>query len=244
MSEDPIVTYPDLADGQLQRHFDRGILTLTINRPEKANALSTPILEAIVETFQIAEEDPETKAIVITGSGDRVFSGGADLKEMEATENDPGFLEEYFGLWEKTTKAVESFPLPTIALINGACVAGGLSLALACDIRIATENAFLSYPRIADGHLPGRHNLTHLARLVGQSRTALVMLCGFRVYASEAQQWGMVDTLLEGAHSTRDLARILDTLRGSDRNLMASAKYLIAHADEDAAWEQINNPSS
>ena len=231
--------HPDLADGQLQRDLHRGILLLTLNRPEKANALSSPILEGIIEAFEAAKEDQEIKAILITGSGDRVFSGGADLREMEAAEKDPETAEKYFSLWENTVNTMMEFPLPTIALVNGACVAGGLSLALACDIRIATENAFLSYPRVADGHLPGRHNLTRLVHLVGRSQASLVMLCGYRVNAGEAHQWGLVDTVLDMRNDIDALDAILEPLIESDRKLLSSAKHLIRNADEEAAWEQV-----
>ena len=182
MNKNPRETYRDLAGEYLDcQHID-GILTILLNRPAKANALSSEMLKGLIAMLVTAKDDPEVKVVVVTGAGDRAFSGGADLGEMQAAEQDSVFAREYFGLWDDAVNTLMDFPLPTVALVNGACVAGGLSLALACDVRIALGGAFMSYPRVAEGHVPGRHNLTQLVKLVGKSRAKLVMLFGYRVY--------------------------------------------------------------
>lgn len=237
MNNKPENLYDSHSQDLLLCQIDNGILTLTFNRPDKANALSTPMLQSIISTLEHAHKDPRLKAIILTGSGDRVFSGGADLREMEAAEKDPDFEAEYFSLWENTTNAIMNFPLPTIALINGACVAGGLSLALACDIRLATENAFMSYPRVADGHLPGRHNLTRLVQLIGESRTKMIMLLGYRIYAVEAHTWGLVDTVLGMESFADDLKSILAQARQSESVLLAATKTLIGNYNDNETWD-------
>ena len=217
-----------------------GVLTVLLNRPDKANALCSEMLKGLIVVLGTAKNDQEVKAFVVTGAGDRVFSGGADLGEMQAAEQDPAFAQEYFKLWDDAVNALMDFPLPTVALINGACVAGGLSLALACDVRTALDNAFMSYPRVAEGHLPGRHNLTHLTKLVGKSRANLVMLFGYRVYAQEAFAWGLVDTLLDSATEMGD---ILSSLPQGNRELLATAKTLIQNPGDDEAWAEAGSNS-
>ena len=236
------------SQGTITREFHGGILTLVLDRPARANAVSSPMLEALQAELTSAGNDPSLRAVVITGAGDRVFSGGADLAEMAFAENDPDFAASYYGLWDEALKAIQDFPLPVIALVNGACVAGGLSLALACDIRIATGNAVLSYPRIADGHLPGRHNLTGLVDLIGPSRARLVMLCGYRVGAAEAHTWGLVDTLIDrdaqssdvgsdGASDRRPSAtELLSNLGSSDPQILRITKALSRNVNDDEAW--------
>ena len=191
------------------------------------------MLKGLIAMLVTARDDPEIKVVVVTGAGERAFSGGADLAEMQAAEQDSAFADEYFGLWEDTVNTLMSFPLPTVALVNGACVAGGLSLALACDVRIALDNAFLSYPRVAEGHVPGRHNLTQLVKLVGKSRANLVMLFGYRVCAQEAQNWGLVDTVLD---SPDDMQSILEPLCRGNRKLLVATKSLIRNPGDDDAW--------
>ncbi|MEM7291934.1 MAG: enoyl-CoA hydratase/isomerase family protein [Pseudomonadota bacterium] len=226
----------NLADGELICEANGRLVTLTINRPAKANALSTPILEAIQAVCEQIESDDALTGLVITGQGDRVFSGGADLKEMQRSESDPTYADRYYGLWASVTDTLETMPIPVIASINGACVAGGLSLALACDIRVASDNAFLSYPRIADGHLPGRFNLTRLIELVGEPRTKLVMLLGKQVFAEEACQWGLVDAIIDSNSADGTFTELLAPLSASSGALIRASKALVDHADRDDAW--------
>ena len=215
------------ADGELLCQCDRGILTLTINRPKKANALSVSILEELVQQFHSVQTDKTLKAVIITAIGGRVFSGGADLKDMEKAENDAGFASTYFDLWDTVTDSIMQSRLPTFALVNGVCVAGGLSLALACDIRLATENATFSYPRVSQGHLPGRHNLTQLARLIGKPRTKMILLASHQVTAREALEWGLVEMVFDQQEIDSEVEHFLEPLRQSDPDILVKAKSLI-----------------
>ena len=237
MNQNSNQKYQELTDERLLCSVDHGVITLRFNRPDKANALSSPMLEGLISILRAAREDNEIRAVVLTGQGDRIFSGGADLKEMDRAENDLEFQRTYFGLWEEVVNELMTFPLPTLALINGACVAGGLSLALACDIRIATENAFMSYPRVADGHLPGRHNLTQLMRLVGKSKAGLIMLLGYRVYGKEAHAWGLVDTVIDSSNKQEEMERLLSALMRSDAQLLAQTKNILNNFEDDGVWE-------
>ena len=240
MNRKIIESYRDLTSEHLDCQRVDGILTILLNRPAKANALSSEMLKGLIAMLVMARDDPEIKVVVVTGAGERAFSGGADLAEMQAAEQDSAFADEYFALWEDTVNTLMDFPLPTVALVNGACVAGGLSLALACDVRIALDNAFLSYPRVAEGHLPGRHNLTQLVKLVGKSRAKLVMVFGYRVHAREAQNWGLVDTVLD---SPDDMQGILEPLCQGNRELLVTTKKLIQNPGDDDAWAAAGNIS-
>ena len=237
VSTEPLPVSRSYANGELQIEVDGGVVKLLINRPHKANALSSPILEGVLEVLEQCINADSVVCVLITGSGERAFSGGADLAEMARSEGDPNYAEQYYGLWERVTTALEASPLFTIALINGACVAGGLSLALACDVRIATKRAFLSYPRVAQGHLPGKFNLTRLVGLVGKSRAKLMLLGSRRVSASEAQLWGLVDSLVDADNAWQCLEDMLAPLRESNATLLKASKSLFQDVDDDAAWE-------
>ena len=234
-------SYSDLCAGELQCELNRHVLTLRLNRPSKANALSSSMLHGIQGVLSRVVKDKAVNAVLLTANGDRVFSGGADLKEMQQAEQDESFATTYYGLWNDVIASIENCPVPVVVLVNGACVAGGLSIALACDIRIATPNAFLSYPRIADGHLPGKYNLKRLMSVVGESRTRLIMLMGYRVHAHEAQHWGLIDTVLETSNLEEQIENLLRPLQNSDRDLLEIAGKLISPTADDSAWAWAEN---
>ena len=179
--------------------FEAGILTLKLNRPEKANAITCAMLEQIMEVLDEYLEHQSCVAVVFTGAGDRIFSGGADLAEMQAYDEEPDsdggrYLAE---TWDRALDNISTYPLPTIALINGACIAGGLSLALACDLIIGLPAAYFSYPRLSQGHLPGEFNRQHTQRRIGVSRSKAFYLAGQPIGIDTAVTWGLSDLYLE-----------------------------------------------
>jgi enoyl-CoA hydratase/carnithine racemase len=184
---------------------------VTLNRP-KANALS---LELVTELRQAVEElqaDREVRCIVITGSGDRFFSGGADIlslrKSLGAAPEENRLLPEGLRLMD----TVEACPKPVVAAVNGIAVGGGCELILACHVRIAAESAQFGLPEVTLGILPGWGGTHRLPRLVGESRALDWMLSGRMVSAAEAAQAGLVARVVpaaELAQATRELAAML-----------------------------------
>ena len=226
----------DYANGEVECSLDRGILTVILNRPRKANSITSDMLHALRQISDAVSVDYNLKAIVLTGAGEKVFSGGVDLKEVESLEINSQEEIDYYDLWASTTSALSALPIPLIALINGPCVAGGLSLSLCCDMRFALPNAFLSYPRIPEGFLPGRFNLTKLTRLIGPSRTKAILLTARRVLADEAVVWGLVEEVLSPNSWEAEFEKILEPIRSSDPRILAATKILTDNVDDNDVW--------
>lgn len=163
--------------------------TVTINRPEKANSLTNEMLLALGRAFREAAGDDALRAVIVTGSGERVFCAGADLNTLhdEVEGPDP---------WGEMVAALRSIPVLTLAAINGPCMGGGLSLALGCDIRVSVPEARFSYPVLKNNVLPGQHDVDRLRALVGPGRSAALLLGGEVVSAEDAAAWGLVDRLI------------------------------------------------
>jgi enoyl-CoA hydratase/carnithine racemase len=190
---------------------DRGdaeFATLTIDRPEKKNALSIALRDAISDQLDLLAEDPELKVLVITGRGS-CFSAGFDLDEF--AENEPAFQDRLWASSDRFHHAVLRFPVPTIAAVNGAALAGGFDLALMCDIRVAAASAFFGHPEHAFGDVI--YGLMH--DVVGGAIARDLCLTGRRVDAAEALRLGIVrevvipnDELLAAATDiAREIAR-------------------------------------
>lgn len=163
-----------------------GRLTVTIDRPEKANALTREMLEALAAAVEAA--DP-AQVLVLTGAGS-VFSAGADLGAARAgLATDP--------VWERLSAAVAGFPGLSIAALNGTVAGGACGMVLACDLRVAVTDARLFYPVMRLGYLPQPSDPGRLVGLVGPSRARLVLMSGVRVGAAEALAWGLVDRVVE-----------------------------------------------
>jgi enoyl-CoA hydratase/carnithine racemase len=166
-----------------------GVCVITLNRPEKKNSISRQLSSELIQAIDEAEKDGEIKVVVLTG-GRECFCAGADLSEVGAPQPQPGRPRPPEPV---TIDRIRDFPKPTIAAISGPCVAGGLELALACDIRVASETA-----RIGDGHIKmgligGGGSPTRISRLVGQSRAKELILTGVLVDGTEAWKIGLVN---------------------------------------------------
>ncbi len=186
-----------------------GVAVITINRPP-ANALSKATLEELNAAFDALASDANARAIVITGAGQYVFVGGADISEFVGLDEAGARASVQRGhdLFSK----IEHFPKPVIAAVNGVCVGGGNELALACDIRIAAESAKFGQPEVNLGIIPGWGGSQRLPRLVGKGRALEMMLTGDLVKADDAMRYGLVNKVVpdnEVLTQARNLARKL-----------------------------------
>ncbi len=173
-------------------HKTDAVWTLTLNRAGKANALSTGMLRSLNNHFTAAGEDRALRALIITGAGERVFCAGADLTESKG-ERDK--LEDL--LWDEVSDRLNSLPLLTLALINGHCIGGAMTLALGCDIRVSVPQASFSYPVLQNGILPGSEDATRMRALIGSGRTSALLLGAQKIDAERAEYWGLVDYVVE-----------------------------------------------
>ena len=169
------------------------ISILTINRPEKRNALNQATRDEIVDALESLEKSSESRVLVMTGAGDKAFIAGADINEFEGrtalTQR-----EAMKGL--RVFSAIEEFPKPVIAMINGFCLGGGLETALACDIRIASDTAKLGQPEINLGIIPGGGGTQRLTRLVGEGKAMEIILTGEAIDAAHAREIGLVNQVV------------------------------------------------
>ena len=184
------------------------VLLLTINRPEKKNALSLQVVRALKEAFDAAASDGDVRCVVLRGAGD-CFVAGADIAELRAR----GAEESLQGINASLFRLIEEFPWPVIAAIRGWALGGGMELAMACDIRIASESARFGQPELNLGILPAAGGMHRLPALVGMGLAKDLVLTGRLIDAPEALRAGLVsrvvseDALLDEAlAAARDCA--------------------------------------
>ena len=167
------------------------VAILTLNRPDALNALSVEMLDALDAHLNSLERDAEIRAIVLTGAGDRAFTAGADINHMrEAT---PLEARAYARRGHAVTNRLESFPKPVIAAVNGYALGGGCELALACDIRLASERAHFGLPEVNLGILPGWGGTQRMARATSPGFAKELIFTGRRVDAAEARAAGLAN---------------------------------------------------
>lgn len=166
---------------------ENSICTITLDRPEKANALTGEMLAKIANAVEAASVDPSVKAVFLTGSG-KVFSAGADLKAVQA-----GLATDT--VWERLSGAIASCPVLTIAVLNGTVAGGAMGMVLACDIRISRAETKFFYPVMKLGVLPQPSDPKRLATLIGPARAKTMLVGGKKVSAEDASRWGLIDEI-------------------------------------------------
>jgi enoyl-CoA hydratase len=170
----------------------KGPLTiLTINRPDKLNALNAKTLDELQEVFTKIKNDARVKAIILTGSGEKAFVAGADIAELNKLDMISGktFAEK----GQSVFNLIENLDKPVIAAVNGFALGGGCELALACHIRIASENAKFGQPEVNLGIIPGYGGTQRLARLINTGRAMEYILTGDMINAQEAHRIGLIN---------------------------------------------------
>jgi E-phenylitaconyl-CoA hydratase len=172
------------------------VATITINRPEALNALDPETLAGVNDAFQRANAEPEVRAVIVTGAGQTAFCTGSDLKKTMPPKE--SFAELTFGRLQRYYPfAGLDIDKPTICAVNGYALAGGMELALACDIRVASANAQFGQSEVRVGSIPAAGGTQRLPRTVGQSDAMLMMLTGDRIDANEALRVGLVSRVVQ-----------------------------------------------
>jgi enoyl-CoA hydratase len=178
---------------------ENGIWVVTLNRPNAMNALNGAMLADLDHFFSQVSEKPwsEVKAIVMTGSGDKAFVAGADIKEMSGLKETEACQFSERG--QSVLRKIEALRIPVIAAVNGFALGGGLELALACDFIYASENAKMGLPEVTLGLIPGFGGTVRLSRVVGLNRAREMMMTGDMITADEALQLGLANKVLPQA---------------------------------------------
>jgi enoyl-CoA hydratase len=171
-----------------------GILIITVDRPKVLNALNAETVAEIGQAFDAARDDDSVKAVILTGGGEKAFVAGADIREL--AEMTPVTGKEIAQKGQRVFRAIERFPKPVIAAVNGFALGGGCELALACHIRIASDKAQLGLPEVTLGIIPGYGGTQRMARLLGKGRALELILTGDRIGAEEAARIGLVNKVV------------------------------------------------
>jgi len=179
---------------------------LTINRPNVLNALNWDTLGELREFLEDVMPKEELKALIITGAGDKAFVAGADIAQMnEMTERD---FQDYVDYAHRVYELIENDPCPSIAAINGYALGGGCELALACDIRIASEKARLGFPEVKLGIFPGWGGTQRVTRVLGLGKTKELVFTGDMVNAEEALRIGLVERVVPHAEIMNEAKKL------------------------------------
>jgi enoyl-CoA hydratase len=214
------------------------VLRITIDRPEALNALNSDVLLRLASIVEQAAEDREARAVVITGSGDRAFIAGADIKEMSTKSPQEG--REFARVGHRITRLIEEMDKPVIAAINGVALGGGCEVALACDVRVASDRARLGQPEVNLGIMPGWGGTVRLARIVGEGIAREIVFSGRLVSADEAFRIGLVNTVYPPEKLAEESMQMAAGMAGRAPLAMAYAKRSMNRArslDMEAAAE-------
>jgi enoyl-CoA hydratase len=215
-----------MSDGNRSIRLDReddGIALVTVNRPDKLNALNADIIATLDAVLREVHADDSVRAIILTGAGSKAFVAGADIAELARMGPVDGVQVSRAG--QDTFRFMERMRKPVIAAVNGFALGGGLELAMACHIRIAAGNAKFGLPEVKLGIIPGYGGTVRLPRLVGRGRAIELMLTGDMIDAAEAYRIGLVNRVEEPD-------ALLDAARGMARRMIANGPIAIGLALE------------
>lgn len=178
----------------LQFERDGHVATIRFNRPQKLNAMTPEMADAMIDAVRRCNDDSDVRCIVLTGSGERAFCAGSDISELDryATPWDFRNRPEY-------CDALRALRKPIIAAVNGYAFGGGLEMAMSCDIRVASDSASFAAPEIKLGWIGGGGMVAHLTRSIGPSNAAKMVLTGDPIKADQALQWGLVSDVWPGS---------------------------------------------
>lgn len=171
-----------------------GISTVTINRPDKLNAMNIDVANELIDVFTGINADSDIRCVILTGSGDKAFSAGADISYMSKITPDEAVT--YAKLGQQVTNTIEQTSQPVIAAVNGFALGGGCEVAMSCDVRIASDRARLGQPEVTIGIPPGWGGTQRLMRLVGIAHAKDLVYTGRMIKADEAASMGLVNRVV------------------------------------------------
>lgn len=201
------------------------VATITINRPEALNALNSKVLEELEQTVDILASDDSVRVVIVTGAGDKSFVAGADIAEMKQMSQ--AEASAFGAAGNRVFRKLERLPQPTIAAVNGFALGGGCELALACDVRVASETAKFGEPEVSLGIIPGFGGTQRLPRLVGVSRAMALILTGRMIDAQEALAIGLVDRVVPAAQLQEECRQLAGSITANGKLAVRLAKQAV-----------------
>lgn len=235
-----------VSESWIKTHSKGIIFEITLNRPDKRNAVQLGLLQALANAVAVAEKTSGTRLIVIRGEG-KAFCAGLDLMAMGGNEEAFGadwmqHPHEITRLWQAAVNRLAESPLPTLALLHGYCLGAGLEIALACDFRYADSDTVFSLEETRLGLIPDVGGTTRLAQLIGFSRAKEMILTGRRISTSTAEAWGLVNRTVEMAEFEAAAEALATEIAACAPLAVAAAKRVIlglAQAEQGLHLEKI-----
>ena len=200
------------------------LMVVTVNRPKVLNALNRKTIEELIEVMEEFREDDHTRVMILTGAGEKSFVAGADISELRKLDPLTAQVTARFG--QRLTRLMESVGKPIIAAVNGFALGGGCELAMACTIRVASENAKFGQPEVKLGLIPGYGGTQRLPRLVGCGRALELILAGNPISAEDALRIGLVNRVVP----KENLMEEVETLAGAIASVGPAAVRLAMEA--------------
>jgi enoyl-CoA hydratase len=189
-------TSKQYADGKLLQSVGDGMAILTINNPEKLNAISVEVAAGLGEALTALRDDPAVRVLILTGAGEKAFISGGDISQFDKTRPNAAVAAKSAEKFRERQGLLANFPRPTISAIRGYCLGGGLGTALNTDIRVTAHGSKFGIPAARLGIAYGFDGLSRLVALVGPSRARLILYTGMRFSAEEALSFGLIDQLV------------------------------------------------
>jgi len=207
----------------------QGVAQLAIANAGKLNILSTPVIRDLRSGIDVLTQEPGLRALVLTGSGEVSFIGGADIAEMSRLDQTSG--EAFIRGLRDLCEAVRRAPVPVVARIQGWCLGGGLELAMACDLRVAAPTAHFAMPEVKLG-IPSVIHAALMPRLIGVARARWLILTGATIDAATALQWGLVDVVAGAAGLDAAVTDALAPILACGPSVIATQKALLRQWEE------------
>jgi len=214
---------------------DDQIVILTVNRPEKLNALNREVLDELNSAVENFNSDINVSAVIITGAGEKAFVAGADIKELSDLDEDSGKQLSTKG--QKIFSAIENSEKPYIAAINGYALGGGAELAMACHIRVGNNNAVIGLPETSLGLIPGYGGTQRLTRLVGRAKALEMILTASHVKADEALRIGLLNRLSEEASPVEEARKLASKMLKNGPVALARAIRAVNSVHDNTGYQ-------
>lgn len=222
----------------VEQHLnENGILTITLNRPDKLNALNQEVLQALAELFNYAKEKNTVKAVLLTGNG-KAFCAGADINKLAQCNAETGYQFAVYG--QEVFRQLETLGKPSLAAVNGYAFGGGCELAMAATLRIAANQAQFGQPEVKLGVIPGYGGTQRLARLVGKGRALDLCLTGRFIDAQTALQWGLVSSVVEEEKLMSEAEKLLKGILSMAPLAVRGVMEVIDHGYELSLTEALH----
>lgn len=202
-----------------------GVAVVTVNRPQALNALNRKVLEELETLFKQLADDAAVVCVILTGSGSKAFVAGADIAAMQPLEAVQG--REFAQLGHRVLNTIENLPKPVIGAINGFALGGGCELAMACDLRLASDNARFGQPEVNLGVIPGFGGTQRLPRLVGKGRAKQLIFTGDMIDAAEAFRIGLVNQVTTAEELLPAALKIAGKIAGKGQVAVRLAKQAV-----------------